>query len=211
MSLHTRKDYVKGTLDLSVLDSGPWNLLETWLNEAIAADLHDPTAFALSTHDEHGYPHSRIVLLRDTRNGEVVFYTNYMSEKGLDLARNPKAGATFFWPQLERQIRMRGNVTRVSAEESDAYFHSRPRASKIGAWASNQSQGTTSREALDSQFQARSEEFGSGEVPRPEHWGGFALRPVAIEFWQGRASRMHDRFRCERTPAGAWSVTRLQP
>ena len=211
MSLHARKDYVMGTLDLSMLDSGPWELLEAWLNEAIAANLPDPTAFALSTLDEQGYPHSRIVLLRDTRQGEVVFYTNYMSEKGQDLVRNPKAGATFFWPQLERQIRIRGNVTRVSAEESDAYFHSRPRASQIGAWASDQSRDTESREVLDSQFQARSEEFGSGEVPRPSHWGGFALRPEVIEFWQGRASRMHDRFRCERTLEGGWSVSRLQP
>jgi pyridoxamine 5'-phosphate oxidase len=211
MSLHTRKDYVKGALDLSMLDSDPWVLFQTWLNEAVAADLPDPTAFALSTLDQHGFPHSRIVLLRDTREGEVVFYTNYMSEKGQDLARNPKAGATFFWPQLERQIRIRGDVTRVSAEESDAYFRSRPRASQIGAWASNQSQDTASRETLDSQFQARTEEFGSGEVPRPNHWGGFALRPEVIEFWQGRASRMHDRFRCNRTSGGGWSVTRLQP
>ena len=210
MDLHSRTDYDKGTLNISDLGNDPWATLESWVQQAVAAGIQDPTAFHLSTLDSDGFPHGRVVLLRDTRQGELVFYTNYRSEKGQDLLANPKAGATFFWPHADRQIRIRGTVSKVTESESDAYFNSRPEASRLGAWASNQSQVVTSRELLDAQFQQAKAKFSDGAVPRPPHWGGFALRPAVIEFWQGRPSRLHDRVKCVRTESG-WDLVRLQP
>ena len=210
MDLHSRTDYDKGTLNISDLGNDPWATLESWVQQAVAAGIQDPTAFHLTTLDSDGFPHGRVVLLRDTRQGELVFYTNYRSEKGQDLLANPKAGATFFWPHADRQIRIRGTVSKVTESESDAYFNSRPEASRLGAWASNQSQVVTSRELLDAQFQQAKAKFSDGAVPRPPHWGGFALRPAVIEFWQGRPSRLHDRVKCVRTESG-WDLVRLQP
>ena len=210
MDLHSRTDYDKGTLNISDLGNDPWTTLESWVQQAVAAGIQDPTAFHLTTLDSDGFPHGRVVLLRDTRQGELVFYTNYRSEKGQDLLANPKAGATFFWPHADRQIRIRGTVAKVTESESDAYFNSRPEASRLGAWASNQSQVVTSRELLDAQFQQAKAKFSDGAVPRPPHWGGFALRPAVIEFWQGRPSRLHDRVKCVRTESG-WDLVRLQP
>ena len=210
MDLHSRTDYDKGTLDISDLGNDPWATLESWVKQAVAAGIQDPTAFHLTTLDSDGFPHGRVVLLRDTRQGELVFYTNYRSEKGQDLLANPKAGATFFWPHADRQIRIRGTVSKVTESESDAYFNSRPEASRLGAWASNQSQVVTSRELLDAQFQQAKAKFSDGAVPRPPHWGGFALKPAVIEFWQGRPSRLHDRVKCVRTESG-WDLVRLQP
>ena len=210
MDLHSRTDYDKGTLNMADLDDNPWTTLESWVQQAVAAGIQDPTAFHLTTLDRDGFPHGRVVLLRDTRQGELVFYTNYRSEKGQDLLSNPKAGATFFWPHADRQIRIRGTVSKVTESESDAYFNSRPEASRLGAWASNQSQVVTSRELLDAQFQQAKAKFSDGAVPRPPHWGGFALRPAVIEFWQGRPSRLHDRVKCVRTESG-WDLVRLQP
>ena len=210
MGLHSRTDYQKGELHLEDVAKNPWSLFESWVEEAVAAGISDPTAFTLSTVDEEGCPHGRIVLLRDTRNEELVFYTNYRSEKGEDLERLGKAGATFFWPHAERQVRVRGKVSKVSAEESDVYFASRPRASQLGAWSSAQSSDIGSREHLDQQFETAKKRFDGLDVPRPSHWGGFSLRPDAIEIWQGRPSRMHDRFRCQRSSEG-WKVVRLQP
>ena len=210
MDLHSRTDYDKGTLNISDLGNDPWATLESWVQQAVAAGIQDPTAFHLTTLDCDGFPHGRVVLLRDTRQSELVFYTNYRSEKGQDLLANPKAGATFFWPHADRQIRIRGTVSKVTESESDAYFNSRPEASRLGAWASNQSQVVTSRELLDAQFQQAKAKFSDGAVPRPPHWGGFALRPAVIEFWQGRPSRLHDRVKCVRTESG-WDLVRLQP
>ena len=211
MSLHSRTDYTKGVLNQSSLDEGPWALLEQWVKEAVEAGISDPTAFTLTTMDGVGFPHGRIVLLRDTRDGELVFYTNYLSEKGRDLAREPRAGATFFWPHAERQIRVRGHVTQVSSEESDAYFASRPRASQLGAWASLQSTSIDSRDGLERQYAEQEIKFKGKEIQRPPHWGGFALKPQVIEFWQGRASRMHDRLVCRRNGSEGWIVERIQP
>jgi len=211
MSLHSRTDYTKGALNQSSLDEGPWALLEQWVKDAVEAGISDPTAFTLTTMDEAGFPHGRIVLLRDTRDEALVFFTNYLSEKGRDLAREPRAGATFFWPHAERQIRVRGHVTRVSSEESDAYFASRPRASQLGAWASIQSTSIDSRDGLERQYAEQEIKFKGKEVQRPPHWGGFAMKPQVIEFWQGRASRMHDRLVCRRSVGEGWSVERLQP
>lgn len=210
MDLHSRTDYDKGTLNIEDLDGNPWTTLKSWVQQAVASGIQDPTAFHLTTLDRDGFPHGRVVLLRDTRQGELVFYTNYESEKGQDLLANPKAGATFFWPHADRQIRIRGTVTKVPAAESDAYFGSRPVASRLGAWASDQSRVVASREDLDAQFQQAKSKFSDGVVPRPRHWGGFALRPAVIEFWQGRPSRLHDRVKCIRTENG-WDLIRLQP
>ena len=212
MSLHSRTDYTKGALDESAVADGPWALLEQWVKEAVDAGISDPTAFTLNTLDEAGFPHGRIVLLRDTRDGQLVFYTNYRSEKGQDVERLGKAGATFFWPHAERQIRVRGTVTRVPASESDAYFASRPRGSQLGAWSSQQSTEAANRAQLESQFEEESARFEGQDVPRPPHWGGYAIAPEVIEFWQGRASRMHDRIVCRRKEgSNAWTTVRLQP
>ena len=212
MSLHSRTDYTKGALDVSALADGPWALLEQWVKEAVDAGISDPTAFTLNTLDAKGFPHGRIVLLRDTRDEQLVFYTNYSSEKGQDLERRGKAGATFFWPHAERQIRVRGTVARVSEAESDVYFASRPRGSQLGAWSSQQSTEAVNRKQLESQFEAESARFEGQDVPRPPHWGGYAITPEVIEFWQGRASRMHDRIVCRRKEGeSAWSTVRLQP
>ena len=151
------------------------------------------------------------MLLRDTRNEELVFYTNYLSEKGRDLAREQRAGATFFWPHAERQIRVRGHVSQISSEESDTYFASRPRASQLGAWASIQSSPVDSREGLERRYAEQADRFEGKEVERPPHWGGFAMKPEVIEFWQGRASRMHDRLVCWRNGGQGWTFERLQP
>ena len=212
MSLHSRTDYTRGQLDEAHVQGDPWSLLERWVNEAVDAGIQDPTAFTLSTIDAQGFPHGRVVLLRDTRGEELVFYTNYQSEKGRDLERTLRGGATFFWPHAERQIRVRGTVKRIPESESDAYFASRPRGSQLGAWSSAQSEHVDSRSELDASYQQQKARFDDQEqVPRPPHWGGYALVPLEIEFWQGRASRMHDRIRCIRDEQGAWSVSRLQP
>ena len=212
MSLHSRTDYTKGALDESAVAEGPWALLEQWVKEAVDAGISDPTAFTLNTLDAEGFPHGRIVLLRDTRNEQLVFYTNYNSEKGQDVDRLGRAGATFFWPHAERQIRVRGTDARVSESESDIYFASRPRGSQLGAWSSQQSTAAAHREQLESQFRAESARFEGRDVPRPPHWGGYAITPEVIEFWQGRASRMHDRIVCRRSEGeNAWSTVRLQP
>ena len=211
--LHARTEYDKGSLRLEDVTGGPWSLLDTWLQDAVNAGLPDPTAMALSTLDEHGFPHSRIVLLRSTESGGLVFFTNYQSEKGRDLARNAKAGATFFWPQLERQVRVRGEVRKISAEASDAYFASRPRASQVGAWASNQSEPVRPGTTLEDAYSRALLRFQSEDVvPRPPHWGGYELVPVQMEFWQGRPSRMHHRvaFTCPEGSEG-WAMCQLQP
>jgi len=212
MSLHSRTDYTRGQLDEAQVQGDPWSLLQRWVKEAVDAGIQDPTAFTLSTLDERGFPHGRVVLLRDTRDGELVFFTNYQSEKGRDLERIQKGGATFFWPHAERQIRVRGTVKRVPESESDVYFASRPRGSQLGAWSSDQSERVESRSDLDASYQRQEVRFNDQEqVTRPQHWGGYALVPVEIEFWQGRASRMHDRIRCTRDEHGGWSISRLQP
>ena len=210
MGLHSRKDYTQGTLDVSDLIDGPWALLKRWVEAAVSSDFPDPTAFTLSTSDAEGCPNGRIVLLREIRDDALVFFTNYNSEKGRNITRHPMAGATFFWPYMERQIRLKGRVGKISSQDSDAYFASRPRASQIGAWSSDQSASVTGRGALDDAFERRVKEFEGRDVPRPPHWGGFALCALEMEFWQGRASRMHDRIHCK-LEGGGWTYTRLQP
>ena len=204
-----RKDYASGSL--SGKDESLLSLLTVWLEKARASDPEDYNAMTLSTVDEEGRPDARIVLLRDLdQEGRgFLFYTNYQSAKGKQLATCPAAALTFFWPSLERQLRVRGRVEPLTNEESDRYFQSRPRLSRIGAWASNQSEVIADRAGLEKARSAAEDRFPT-EVPRPPHWGGYRLVADAVEFWQGRPGRLHDRIRYVRK-SGTWSQDRLQP
>lgn len=206
-----RKDYSKGVLQAPPPTPQPW--LGTWLEEARQADPEDYNAMTLSTIGGDGHPDARIVLLRELSWENdvpaVLFYTNYNSVKGRQLEAHPHAAATFFWRELERQLRFKGRVQRLPEAVSDRYFASRPRESRIGAWASEQSAGLVDRAELEQARLAVEARF-PGEVPRPPHWGGYALSVNEVEFWQGRPGRLHDRFRYVRNGA-SWQVERLQP
>jgi len=190
----------------------PFPLFDHWFAEAQTHEINDANAMALATVDASGLPDVRIVLLKGHDARGFVFYTNEQSAKGTELAAAPKAALNFHWKSLRRQIRVRGPVERASAEESDAYFQSRPRESRIGAWASAQSRPLESRAAFEAAIAATEARFGDGPVPRPPHWGGFRIRPVQIEFWQERAFRLHDRIVFRRdAPDSPWSKQRLYP
>jgi pyridoxamine 5'-phosphate oxidase len=190
----------------------PLALFEEWFAEAQKSEPNDPNGMALATVDADGLPDVRMVLLKGFDARGLVFYTNEESAKGRQLAASPKAAVLFHWKSLRRQVRFRGAISRVSAEEADAYFASRPRDSRIGAWASDQSRPLESRFALEKAIARYVAKFGLGEVPRPPHWGGFRLEPVAVEFWRDRPFRLHDRLQYAReTPAAQWSRRRLYP
>jgi pyridoxamine 5'-phosphate oxidase len=211
MALHDdRKEYVKGILDDRWMQANPFVQFEAWMNEYRATGVEDATAFALSTVAANGDPDARTVLLKEFRDGELIFYTNYASKKGKDLDATPRAHALFFWPSLERQIRVLGTVQKVSAEESTRYFKSRPIGSQWGAAASQQSQPIASREAMEAEWASIQNQYPDS-IPRPEFWGGYAIRAERIEFWQGRASRLHDRIQFTRQPDQSWTAQRLQP
>lgn len=205
-----RKDYALGQLDEQQVHPDPTEQFRLWLDEALSADLNEPYAMSLGTVNAEGQPSVRIVLLRGFDASGFMFFTNYESSKGQDLLAHPKAALTFFWQELERQVRIEGVVTRANAADSDAYFLSRPRESRIGAWASPQSQVLRDRAELEALLEQRVEEFEGTEVHRPAHWGGYRLRPHSIEFWQGRPSRLHDRIRY-RLVDGVWVRERLAP
>jgi pyridoxamine 5'-phosphate oxidase len=188
----------------------PWALFGTWMADAIQSEPHDPNAMGLATVDADGLPNVRMVLLKGADANGFVFYTNAESAKGLELAGNPKAAIVFHWKSLRRQVRARGAVTRVSDAEADAYFASRPRDSRIGAWASQQSRPLESRFAFEKAIAFYAARFAVGEVPRPPYWVGFRLAPVSIEFWQDRPFRLHDRVVFTRSDGG-WVKTRLYP
>ncbi|AZO80395.1 MULTISPECIES: pyridoxamine 5'-phosphate oxidase [unclassified Bosea (in: a-proteobacteria)] len=190
----------------------PFALFESWLEEAKASEPNDPNGMALSTVDADGLPNVRMVLLNGRSPDGFVFYTNTQSQKGEELAGQPKAAALFHWKSLRRQIRIRGPVSRVSDAEADAYFQSRPRDSRIGAWASQQSRPLESRFALEKAVASYALKFGVGEVPRPPHWTGFRIVPLYIEFWRDGAFRLHDRVVFRRAaPGDDWTKTRLYP
>ena len=177
----------------------------------ITSEIVEPNAMTLATASADGLPSARVVLLKGFDEKGFVFFTNYESFKGTQLDENPKACLVFFWKELERQVRILGVVSKLPEEESDAYFHSRPVGSRIGAWASPQSQVIQNREWLERTFDQRKVEFGEGNIPRPPHWGGYLVKPVIVEFWQGRFSRLHDRIQYTLQEDGAWKIERLAP
>lgn len=206
-----RKDYTRFTLCENDVDADPMRQFARWFDEAARADIPEPNAMTLATSTPDGRPSARIVLLRGIDDRGFAFFTNYESRKGRELEINPWAALVFFWHDMERQVRVEGLVERVSAEESDGYFHSRPASSRIGAWASPQSQVIASREELEKRCGHVEDRFADDTIPRPPHWGGYRLVPDAIEFWQGRPSRLHDRLRYTRCQHGDWVIERLAP
>lgn len=206
-----RKEYMQRGLDESDVDADPFRQFAAWFDETRAASPVEPNAMALATVGADGRPSLRMVLLKGADERGFVFYTNYESRKGRELADTPWAALTFFWPEMERQIRIEGRVEPVSAQESDAYFHSRPIGSQLSASASRQSEVIAGREELEQRVAALGAQYQNQEIPRPENWGGFRVIPDAIEFWQGRASRLHDRLRYRLLASGGWQIERLSP
>ena len=204
-----RTDYKLASLDETDVAASPFAQFDKWFGEAIRAELPEPNAMTLATCDSAGRPSARVVLIKGVDERGMVFFTNYQSHKGQDLAANNRAALLFFWPELERQIRIEGRVETVSAADSDEYYQSRPSLSRIGAWASPQSQILSSRTELEARFAAFSAEHGENP-PRPAHWGGYRVVPNFFEFWQGRRSRLHDRI-CYRLSDNKWKLERLAP
>lgn len=205
-----RKDYTLKSLEIQDVDSDPLVQFRRWMEEAIQAEALEVNAMCLSTISEDGFPNARIVLLKELDEG-FVFFTNYASSKGKELSASPKASLTFFWPEIERQVRVVGTVEKISEKESDTYFFSRPISSQIGAWASPQSQEIIDRSVIEESQKRLTEEFKKTPIKRPVHWGGYRLLPHRIEFWQGRPSRLHDRICYELAGKSIWKKVRLAP
>ena len=205
-----RSDYRARVLNESDADPNPITQFDHWFSEAITAEIPDPNGMTLATATADGVPSARIVLLKGFDERGFVFFTNYLSRKGSELAENPHAALVFWWVELQRQVRIVGVVTRIDPAESDAYYASRPLESRLGAWASEQSRAIGSRSVLEERFAELQKEYPDGDIPRPPHWGGFRLAPTEIEFWQGRTSRLHDRLRYTLVE-GIWGVERLSP
>jgi pyridoxamine 5'-phosphate oxidase len=206
-----RHEYDAHGLRRADLHSDPIEQFRAWFAAALAADIRDVNAMSLATATVDGKPSARIVLLKGVDSRGFSFFTNYDSEKGRDLEANPFAALCFYWVKLERQIRISGPVERTSREDSAAYFHSRPPGSRLGAWASRQSEPIDSRQILDARLAQMTERFEGGEIPLPPHWGGYRVLPERMEFWQGRPNRLHDRFRYSRQAGGVWQIDRLAP
>ena len=204
------KDYQLKSLSEQEVDQNPFAQFSVWWNEAVQSDIVEVNAMALSTVTSTGKPSSRIVLLKGYDEEGFVFFTNYSSDKGRQLMQNHFAALLFFWKELERQVRIEGVVSKVSEEESDAYFNSRPVGSRLGAWASPQSQKISDREVLNNELMKFTEQFDQENIPRPAHWGGYRVKPTRIEFWQGRSNRLHDRILYEQDNDN-WQISRLAP
>lgn len=206
-----RRDYMLKSFDESHAADNPFDQFREWWDEATSADIDEVNAMTLATVDANGKPAARIVLLKGYTHEGFVFFTNYESAKGQDLAINPNAALLFFWKELERQIRIEGTVEKIDPADSDAYFHSRPAGSRIGAWVSPQSKVIPDRAFLENNYNQLIEKYpDENKVPRPPHWGGFIVKPESFEFWQGRSSRLHDRLKYTSTAEG-WSRDRLAP
>ena len=205
-----RQDYRSAELTEQEVDVNPIAQFTLWFTEAMTAKLYEPNVMTLATADKTGKPSARIVLLKGFNEHGFRFYTNYNSQKGLELAENPHAALVFFWAELERQVRIEGSVAKVDPQISDQYFHSRPVGSQIGALASPQSSIIDNRDLLEIKVNELTEQFENKEIPRPEHWGGYVVKPTLIEFWQGRSSRLHDRIQYQLVD-GNWMINRLAP
>lgn len=206
-----RTDYKQRSLDEANVAENAIEQFTRWWQEAIDSRLEEVNAMTLATVTDEGWPAARIVLLKGYDEQGFVFFTNYNSHKGKEMERHPNAALVFFWRELERQVRISGTVEKISAAESDAYFQSRPAGSRIGAWASPQSSVITGRRVIEQNYAEYEKQFGQGPIPRPEHWGGYIVKPVAIEFWQGRGSRLHDRILYTLRQQGEWIRERLAP
>jgi pyridoxamine 5'-phosphate oxidase len=206
-----RKDYMQATLDEADLGENPIVFFEKWFAQADAAMVNEVNAMTLATVDDQSKPHARIVLLKAIDDKGFTFFTNYQSNKGKNLSVNPNAALVFFWPELERQVRIEGLIEKVSEAESDTYYLSRPRGSRLGAWASPQSSIIENRAVLEAKEKEFLEHFDGKEIHRPDHWGGYRLQPNRVEFWQGRSSRLHDRICFELDKTNQWQKFRLAP
>ncbi len=206
-----RKDYMLQTLLEQDMAPDPYQQFGRWWADALKSDISEVNAMTLATASLQGIPDARIVLLKEYTEKGFVFFTNYESDKGVQLKENPNACLVFFWKELERQVRVTGSVEKISAEDSDAYFYSRPVESRVGAWASPQSTVIAGRHIIEENVIKLKQEFEGKPVSRPPHWGGYIVMPHAIEFWQGRPSRLHDRFQYKIQDGGGWSLNRLAP
>lgn len=206
-----RQDYTLQGLSETEIDSNPFAQFKEWFDGALSANILEPNAMMVATTTAEGKPSARMVLLKDFDARGFVFYTNYNSHKAQELAENPQAALVFWWAELQRQIRICGRVEKVSDQESDKYFYSRPLNSRLGAWASNQSEVIESREVLEQQLEELEEKYYNKDIPRPSHWGGIRVIPAEIEFWQGRSSRLHDRLVYTRMEDNSWKIERLSP
>jgi pyridoxamine 5'-phosphate oxidase len=206
-----RNEFTSDILDEKYVSKSPLLQFEKWLSESIEAKVYEPNAMTLATSAENGIVDARIVLLRNYDRKGFEFFTNYKSIKGREIRQNKKVCLNFFWPELQRQIRIRGTIEKLSSRISDQYFNSRPRPSQIAAWASYQSERLIDRMELENRFKAYELEFKEVKIPRPSHWGGFRIVPFYYEFWQGRANRLHDRIIYQPAKNGRWTIHRLNP
>ena len=208
---HLRKSYQKGALNIDDIQNDPMTFFKNWFDQANETQaIEEANAMTLSTLGLDDFPKSRIVLLKALIEEGFIFYTNYQSEKGTSIAHHSKVGLAFFWPPLERQVIIKGEAVKLTNEASDAYFQSRPKGSQIGAIVSDQSKVISDRSIMEAKLEALEIEYAEKNVPRPEHWGGYVVKPQCIEFWQGRPNRLHDRIRCQ-LQGNFWNIERLAP
>jgi pyridoxamine 5'-phosphate oxidase len=206
-----RKDYKLRSLNESDVAVNPFDQFTRWWDDAVSSEIDEINAMTLATATTDGFPSARIVLLKGYDHDGFIFFTNYQSQKGQELETNPHAALVFFWKELERQVRIEGIIEKISGKESDEYYNSRPVGSRIGAWASPQSEVIANREEIENNFASLEKKFGNENIPRPGHWGGYKLRPTMLEFWQGRSSRLHDRIRYALQKDHNWMIERLAP